>query len=188
VGELANRLRALDLAYGRRPTGEEVMPRWAAQNVAIAMTSQTARFGGFVASRSRRVTSLAFCAGSTAAGATPSLVKWALYTVAANGDLTRVGITASDTAMLAAAGSEYIKAMAAPVDLVQGQHYAIGALVVTAATAPTVAGSLINSSGALFAVAPRLSWTVAAQADLAASYAAGSLSQSTSCPYAVALE
>lgn len=141
----------------------------------------------FRAPRSLTVANIKMVSGTTAAGATPSLVKYGLFSVAANGDITRIGITASDTAIFAAASTAYTRALLATADVVAGNVYASAMLTVTAAAAPSVIstpGVSAGSSGALAAVAPRLNGIVLAQADIAASYTAAQVTNATPRYYA----
>ena len=173
---------------GLRAAAEEVMPRWAAQNfTGITMVSGAVRFAYFTASRSRVITQLTVTTGTTAAGATPSLIRYGLYSVASSGDLTQVGVTPNDTSLLAGAINLFAQTMSASVTLIEGQLYAIAALVVTAATAPTLAGAL-PSSGNDLAQTPRMSAVLTAQSDLNSTYTAGSLSSTQSLIYAAALQ
>jgi hypothetical protein len=169
-------------------TGEqENMPWWASKDATITMTSGLARFGFFTARRSFTVTSLRLVSGGTAAAATPSLVKFGLYSVSyaagVETTLTRIGLTASDTSTFAATATAYTKALATAVGIAEGTRYAIGALVVTAAAAPTVQGLVGGPVQAL----PIYAAQIAAQADLGASYAVSALTNSASVPYTVAV-
>jgi hypothetical protein len=163
---------------------QENVPWWAANSATIAMTSGLARFSMFTARRTMSVANLRFLSGGTAAGATPSLVKFGLYTVDLSSaraivTLTRVAVTASDTALFAAANTAYSKALTAAYTVQEGARYAVAALVVTAAAAPTVQGV----TGGAVQTGPWYAAQVAAQADLGASYAVGALTNSASAPY-----
>ena len=129
------------------------------------MSSGTLRLTYFTARKTETVNSLRIVGGSTAAGATPSLVRAGIWKVESNGDLTLVASIASDTSLLATASTAYTRALTAPLAKVAGQRYAYGLLVVTAATAPTVYGG-----GALLASemgqAPLIGGAVTAQANL----------------------
>lgn len=174
-------------ALGLVASGCENMPRWAASNATgITMPSGAVRFAYFTAPRNMAVSRLSLSSGTTAAGATPTLVRFGLYSVAANGDLTQLSQTASDTGVFAAAGTFYERALGSAVTLTEGQLYAVAAIVVTAAAAPSVQGALAGT-GPDNALAPRLSGTVTGQTDLAASYTAGQLSTTQSIPYVRAL-
>lgn len=114
---------------------------------------------------------------TTAAGATPTLVRVGLYSVAANGDITLIGSIANDTAIFAANNTAYTRALTAPVALQQGTWYATGLLVVTAAALPLALGISV-AGGVTFvptALAPRLAGTIAGQADLPGTVASASV-------------
>lgn len=141
----------------------------------------------FRAPKSETVANIKMVSGTTAAGATPTLVKYALFSVAANGDITRIGITASDTGIFAAASTAYTRALLAGAAVVAGSIYASAMLCVTAAAAPSVIstpGVSAGSSGALGLISPKLCGIVLAQADIAASYTNAQITQATPRYYA----
>jgi hypothetical protein len=153
----------------------------------VTMTSQLLRLSFFTAKSSYTATQVRLLSGTTAAGATPSLVRAGIYSVAVNGNITLIASTASDTALFAAATTVYTKSLSASVDIVKGTRYALGELVVTAATAPTVPGASVGLNGSECAVAPRLCATLASQSDLPSSVVNASLGQTTSRIYGVVL-
>lgn len=168
-------------------TGQESIPRWAATSTTtISMGSGVVRFAYFTARQTQTITQLRFSTSNTAAGATPTLVKFGLYSVDVSGNLTQIGVTASDTTIFAGAQTDYTKTMTASASVTEGSQYALAAIVVTAAAAPTIAGVLASTPGST-ALSPRLCASITGQSDLAASYTAGSLSGTQSIPYAVAL-
>lgn len=158
--------------------GQETIPRMFAVNN-ITQNSQTFRLTYFTARKSEAAANVVVTTTGTPAGATPTLIRFGLYSVAGNGDLTLVASTPNDTTLLAVANTEYSKALSAPFALTAGNRYAFGALVVTAATAPTVAGFAQAGSAAMTARAPRMGGFMAAQTDLPASVASGSVSSAT---------
>ncbi|GAA4824362.1 right-handed parallel beta-helix repeat-containing protein [Streptomyces ziwulingensis] len=172
---------------GRVDDGQETIPRWAANNSAsIAMSSGTLRLGYFTARRTATVTALRINSGSTAAGATPTLVRAGLYSVDSAGALTLMSAITSDTTLLAAALTTYSRTLAAPQQVVAGQRYAIGVMVVTGATAPTLTGCLAATAGEN-SISPQLCSVITGQSDLPSSLAAGALSTTQSLIYAVAV-
>lgn len=112
---------------------------------------------------------------TTAAGATPTLVRFALFIVAANGDLTRIAITPNDTALFSVANAAATKAYSAAAAMLAGQLYAAGRLIVSAAAHPAVItnGGQPTVGELIMGTSPRLSGMIAAQADIAANYTAG---------------
>jgi hypothetical protein len=129
-----------------------------------------------------------------AAGATPTLIRAGLYTVAKSGDLTLVAAIASDTTLFASANSAYTRSLStggslpASYSIVAGTRYAIGLLCVTAATAPTVVGAPISTAMVNEgAQTPRLCASVSSQTNLPTAITAASLNASSVRPYAVLL-
>jgi hypothetical protein len=168
-------------------SGESTVARESATSSGLTMTSQLLRLAFFRAEKSETITKLRVNTGATAAGATPTLIRYGLYTVDdTTGDLALVASTANDTALLALTSTEYEKALSGSYAKVAGVQYAIGVLVVTGATAPSLAGSSLGLSATEVARGPRRSATLAAQADLPATISAGSLAASASIVYAVA--
>lgn len=169
-------------------TGEETIHRALNQSNNVSTGSQTLRLVYFTARKSETTTQVRVISGGTAAGATPSLVRVGLYSIAADGAGTLVASTANDTSLLSAQNTAYTKAWSASYAKGAGQRYAVGLLVVTAAAAPTLVGSVgINASSNEFRIAPALAGTIAAQADLPASFVDASVSATPSLFYAAVL-
>lgn len=157
----------------------------------IGVTSQLALVSGdlvlsyFRAPVSFTSVNVAFYSGSTAAGATPTLVEYALFTVASNGDLTRVALTATDTAIFSVANSRYAKAWGAPVAVAANTLYATGLLLTTGAALPTVmSGPAVGVTPGAMGFGPRLCGRIVGQAAIAASYAVGSVANSSTRAFA----
>lgn len=128
----------------------------------------------FTAYRAFTVNTIAVCTAGTPAGATPTLIRYGLYTADSNGALTAlVASTANDTTLLSAGNTLYAKATSASYTTVVGQRYAGAFLCVTGATVPTLQGA--SGAATLFSLAPRIAGYVGSQADLPATVAAGSL-------------
>lgn len=159
-------------------SGEAVMPREVSLGN-VTMTSGSLRFGFFTARKTETITVLRVSVGSTAAGATPTLIRYGIYTVAADGALTLVAATPNDTGLLAVAGTPYPKALSAPWSKQAGLRYAAGIIVVTATTAPSVVGSTPPGPGTDTALAPRLSGVMTGQTDLPTSIPGASVGDST---------
>ena len=150
--------------------GREFFPRYLTDSATSAggMTSQVMRLTFFTAQATESIASIAYMTGTTAAAATPSLIRYGLYTVASSGDIALVASTVHDAALLVAQGTVYPKALSSPYTVTAGVRYASGILVVTAATAPTMLGKgTIHSNMA--ALAPRMASGITGQADLPAS-------------------
>jgi hypothetical protein len=167
--------------------GQETFSRLLINNVAGGGVSGVLRLTYFTARKTETITQVRVVSGSTAAGATPTVVRFGLYSVAANGDIALIASTANDTALLATINTAYTKALSASVDLVAGTRYAFGILVVSAATMPTFLCLATTIGGSELNVAPRISALIAGQADLPASVANASLSAAALAFYAVVL-
>jgi hypothetical protein len=165
-------------------SGEETFPREAVGTTAT-MTSGMLRLSFFTATKTETVTSLACGVGSTAAAATPSLIRFGVYSVAENGDLTLIASTANDTALLATTFAKHTKALSESWSKTAGTRYAIGLLVVTGATAPIVSATAGNPG--INARAPRLTGSLTGQTDLPASVDNASIVNTGAAPLFLAL-
>jgi hypothetical protein len=169
-------------------TGEATFPRWLINNVTSALTSQIWRIAFFTARKTETITQVSFVQGSVAAGATPSLVRYGIYSVAGNGDCTLINSTVNDTSLLAAAaGARSTKALSSSFSKVKGTRYGVAVLVVTAATTPQIA-AVTPLSAIELGKLPRLVGYQTGQADLPASVteaAMAGVTQTTVIPYAV---
>ena len=170
--------------YGDALTGFEAYYRgW--MSGAITMSTGVLRLSYATCSVATPVTTFNAVQGSTAAGATPTLIRFGLWTADAAGALLAlVASTANDTALMVGAANTLVtKAASATYTPIVGQRYAFGVLVVTAAAAPTLQGGGGGSSSAANALSPRLHGTVSGQTDLPASLAVGSITAATSAPW-----
>lgn len=160
---------------GNSLAGLETFPRWQAPIATNNATTSGRMYLSYcTAYQTRTLTTARVMSGNTAAGATPTLVRLGLFTVAANGDLTLVASTVNDTALLNTTFTMFGKAYSTPYVTIPGQRYAFGVLVVSGATMPTLMGpGTIDSS--ITAAAPRLSAHVPSLSDLPSSVAVGSL-------------
>lgn len=163
-------------------SGEESLDRLVVSSAAIPLTSQSLRLSFFTARKTEAISSLRVVSGTTAAGATPTLVRFGVYSVDGSGNLALVASTPNDTTLLAGASTPYTKALSAVFNKVAGTRYAVAVLVVTAATAPTVAGLLSTVAGEL-GRSPRICGVVTGQADLPANIVNANITDSTSDVY-----
>lgn len=136
-----------------------------------ALTEQTLPSGQlnlayFTAKRTETVTNVYAHTGSAAAAATPTLCRMGLYSVSPTGDLTLVASAANDTTKFAATYSLVTMALSASYNLVAGQRYAIGALIVSTAATPTLLGAFFDLSAGLCNLSPRISGAIAGESDL----------------------
>lgn len=106
--------------------------------------SGTVYFTYFTAEAALALTTMTYYCGSVAIVG-PTLIRYGLYTVAANGDLTLVASTPSDTTLLTATTTSYPKAFSAGYTLVPGQRYAGALITVQNTTAPSLLGGMITS-------------------------------------------
>jgi hypothetical protein len=173
----------LDPFNNPRPAMFEYPPRLLVLGSTAIAATQQMRITYWVAPYSFLATTMEWGTTGTAAGATPTLVRYGLYSVdqvTQNGTL--VASTANDTALLAGTNTRYPKAFSTPVQVVAGNRYASALLVVTGAalpTIPTVAGAV----GGLLAVRPYISATLASQTDLPATFTDAGVAATTNTMY-----
>jgi hypothetical protein len=165
-------------------TGEETVLR-SGSTTSVSLASGSMFLAHFTARKTETTTQVRMLSGSTPA-ASLTLAKIGLYSIAANGDGTLVASTASDTTLFNSGSTTYTRSWAVAYAKVAGQRYALAVLVV-GTTAGQVVGISTGSSGAELAITPRVTGTLAAQADLPASYLAASLITSGATPYGVIL-
>lgn len=149
-------------------------PRHLGITSATVQTSQSLCLTFFTANKTESVTAAAMVNGTTAAGATPTLVRFGLYLEdPTTRDVSLVASTVNDTTIFAGANTRYSKNLSASYTLTAGSRYAFAHLVVSAAAMPTPMGS--NALGATTVAntelnrAPRICSIIASQADLPAS-------------------
>lgn len=136
-----NSLASLYTQLGGLTNGEPtILPRKIASNSGMTTSSGVMILTGFNAWKTESITQLKLFSGGTAAGATPTLVRAGIYSVAADGSITLVASIASDTTLLAASSTGYTRALTAALSKTAGQRYALGILVVSTAAMPTLPG------------------------------------------------
>lgn len=156
-------------------SGESTMKRDDVHNNGVTIGSGTLRLAYFTATKTETITQMRLCGGGTAAGATPTLVRAGIYSVAANGDIALLASIASDTSIFATAGSEYLRGLSGGnFSKVAESRYAVGTIVVTAAAVPTGMGQA-SLLGAAAGRAPRVCGAVTGQTDLPSSVVAASI-------------
>jgi hypothetical protein len=169
---------------GPLDAGEETFSRFSRVD-SFSLTNQRLQLTYFTARKSETTTQGKVICGGVAA-ATPTLIRYGLYLIAANGDGTLVASTPSDTTLLAATNAAYPKAWSTPYAKVAGQRYAFGVLSV-AATAGSLTGIVTSGFTAELAVAPRLTAHLPGQADLPASFTDAGLTNTPNPFYAAVL-
>lgn len=156
-------------------TDEETMPREVI-STANALQNQSVIFSYFVSRVGGSFNNVRTNTSSTAAGATPTYCAVGVYSVAANGGLTRLAQTANTTSLWAAGDTSYNTALTSSAVLIAGQTYAVGILCVSGAAFPTLIGGTSLGGATPNSLSPRMSAQLTGQATLPASVAAGSLS------------
>lgn len=154
-------------------TGEETIPRNLSVSGTVTVSSGTLRLVFFTARKSETTSQVRILTGGTAAAATPTLCRLALYQVDGTA-ATLVASTVNDTALFAAVNTVYTRSWSTPFAKVAGQRYAFGVLVVSGAATPAFFGQVI-SSGPEATQPPIMAGFLSGQADLAASFSTGGL-------------
>lgn len=159
--------------------GESALTRVAGYNNGSATASQQLRLTGFLCKRTEVVNNIAFNSGATAAAATPTLVKFALYE--RNSDASAynlVAVTANTIATFATVNTRYVLPTLASFIKQQGREYLVGNLVVTGAAPPTfqcgVAGTLPSNFTPMVQT-PVRSAVLTGQADIPPSFLVSAL-------------
>lgn len=174
--------------------GVETSPRGEVSVTNAALTSGSMRLSYFTPQVTRTCTQAVMYSGSAAAGATPTLVRFGYYTVAANGDIALACAIANDTGLFAgAAWTEYVRPFSTDGGLpssftfVAGQRYAGAVLVVSGASMPQMISPPNVIAPALAARAPRIGGIVSGQTDLPTSVVNASITSSSTRPYMLAI-
>lgn len=178
--ELTNSVQSARMDLGLATGVNSCVRHLSGGNGTAVAASQTLMLTYFTADKDVTVNNVYTRGGTTAAGATPTIVRFGLYSVAANGDLTLVASTANDTTIFNSASQSVNKALSASYNMVMGQRYAGGWLVVSAAAMPTIIGIDYQLSGTEMALAPRLTGVVTGQSNLPSSVAAASVGSTAS--------
>ncbi len=147
-------------------------------NVALGAASGNLRLVYFSAQRAEIWATVGWTGGTVAAGATPTLVRWGLYSVAVSGDLTLVASTVNNTALFAAPSAAASAAFSVAHAAVAGQRYALGVLVVSGAAIPSIQGASLNQQTVQASLPPRKTGLLAAQVDLPLNIVAGTVAAS----------
>lgn len=152
-----------------------------------ALATGQIQFTYFTSTVAGTFTKLRSVSAGTAAAATPTLAKMGLYSVAANGDMTRIAVTANTTTLWGTINTRYDTATAASYTVANGDRLAFALLVVTGVAAPTLLGLTLagTAAPAEAAMAPRISSQFAGQSDLPASVTDASVAASANLFYGV---
>lgn len=163
--------------------GEVSFPRALVTTGTAVYTSGTLHLAYFTARKSETIGTLTLYTSGTAA-ATITLIRYSVYAVAPNDDLTLMASTANDTSLLIAANTAYPKALSSAWSKQAGQRYAIGQLVV--ATTPPTMLNMQNATSipaAIYGRSPRLCGAVTGLSDLPSTVAYTSVVDTVRCPY-----
>lgn len=186
AASLEYRLAVLERLFNLIPNEWATLPRDIVTSATIASTTQTLRLSFFTAPFSGSTTGVRIESGTTAAAATPTLVRLGLWTATTAGaGLALVASTVNDTTLLAAVTTTYARSWSAAYDMVAGQRYALGLLVVSAAAMPTVCGAAVSAQREAYR-SPVITGFLSSQTNLPASWASGSLAVSGNRQYIVA--
>ena len=118
--------------------GESIYPRVTNYSNSTATTNQVLRLNGFKCKRTEPVGRIAFTAGTTPAGASPTLLRYGLYHRELDQlTYTLVSSTPHDATLLSVANTKYPKLTSAPYTKIRGDEYCAAFLVVSAAAFPT---------------------------------------------------
>lgn len=167
--------------------GEGTMSRKDVSSAGIVTATQSLRLSYFTAMKTESVSQVRMVCGSTAAAATPTLIRIGIYQVdPVTGDLTLVGSTPNDTTLFAATSTAYTKTLDAPFVKQAGVRYAVGVLIVTAVATPTLLGISVVTPSEAFQN-PKMNAYSSPQNDLPATITDASLSSGATNPYAVLL-
>lgn len=150
-----------------------------------AGTSGDVNLAYFTATKTETITKLAMYSAGTAA-ATVTLIRFGVYSVAVNGDLTLLASTPNDTTLFAATNTRYSKTLSSSWSKVAYTRYAVGFIFV-GTTVPAVYGMTdANSTAAVDAIwglDPRLSGRRTGQTDLPSSITAANVVDGRRGPY-----
>lgn len=111
----------------------------------IALSNQRLWLIRFSPRRRMTVNAASFCSDSTAAGATPSLVRFGLYAISEDLQAWPLSRTTNDTTIFSATMTKYTRSFAdgwaGSVTLIPGRVYAVGVVINTAAVLPTLSAN-----------------------------------------------
>lgn len=146
--------------------------------LALTQTTQTNQLLSlnlFTAPQTFTASNVTVATGGTAAGATPTLTRFGIYTIAGT-TATLAANVANDTSKLTATFTPYTYPLAAAYQFIAGVDYYFGALVVTGATAPVLAaraGSVVSANSGMdtiFGSGFRIGCQLTGQSDLPGSF------------------
>lgn len=147
-------------------TGEESFSRELATSNVITLNTGVLRLCYFTARKTETTTQVRVITGSAGAAATPTLCRIGLWQVAADGSGPLVAATDNDTTLFPFGGTAYTRFWATPYAKKAGLRYAVGILVVTGTTPPSVLGEFIPVGSEVSSIAPVLTGAISGSTDL----------------------
>lgn len=167
---------ALNALAADIPTVGEVIPRREfLVNNTVAPTTGTMALAYFTAARTETINTLTVWSGATAASATPTLIRFGIYSIDGSGNGTLVASTANDTTLLAATNTVYAKALSGSWSKQVNTRYATAVLVVSGVGMPSYHGQQFISSAPTSVytlITPPIQARVLSQADLPPTFTA----------------
>ena len=165
-------------------SGEETMPRIGSMISTFGTATGVLRFSYFRSRKTEAITQMKVVTGGTAAAATPTLVRFGVYTVdLPTGDLTLAAAIANDTTLCASTNTSYTRTLTSTFNKKADTVYAAAFLIVTAATAPTMYATVWSLNATERAVDQRPSAIVNSQTDLPSSVSNASLADASTGLY-----
>ncbi len=177
-------LNVTEADSGNALDGVESMPRGEITAQNAAFTTARVQFIYFTPVATKTCAQMILYSGTTAAAATPTLVRAGFYTVAGNGDITLVCAIASDTTLFAAPNTEYTRAFStggglpASYQFAKGTRYAAAQIVINTGSPGSFPGNT-QPPFVLTARAPKMTGHLGSQTDLPASVVSASIAQTT---------
>lgn len=141
---------------------EQTMSRFDV-TVGQATTSGSIYLSFFTARENRTITKLRMFNGAFAVGTT--LARMGLYKQASDGDLDILGSTENDTGLFGSLNTIFTKDLTNPVEIIKGDRYALGFVVVSTGTAGSRSGFNFSNTN-VGAFEPRSNAIVPGQSDL----------------------
>jgi hypothetical protein len=166
--------------------GESTITRGETTTTAVTMTTKVLRLGFFLALKTEKIKHFRADCATAYSGGVPSVVRFGAWLVnPTTGKLEMVGQSANNTALLEKSGVPVEPEAEAAWEKVAGQRYALGLLVVTAGTAPTIGGQLGSLNSEEQARTPRLCAAQTATEALPSTIENAALQNSSAVPYLV---
>lgn len=174
--------------FGMSSSVVDTVPRWATATTVVTPVSGTVYATYFTPLVDLTVGTITVHSSVSNAASGLTLAKMGLYTAAANGDLTLVARSASNTSLLSALNTQYDEALAtaggfpASYALVTGTRYAVGIIQVGTTPGRMVATASGGTSVTYGDDSPPLTAIKAGETDIAGNLASLAVNP-TSAPY-----